>query len=187
MKQFRRIAAVVALPLLLAGGASLAAPAPDAAPEAGADLSVDMGAVRSAQSRLESGLASLGSMAAAAKSDGDASMASCLEDKVARAQDIMNTADAEMLVLKDQSASAQSKAFAAEKLQAAADAMDGVMSAAKGCSGEQELEENDNVTRNELDKTDTIPVEDPTISPTEPPLPPPVDQGQPPTAASPTI
>jgi hypothetical protein len=187
----RLFAMAVALPALLVGGASLAGPAPEgeAAPTEtqGTDQSVDMGAVRSNQARLESSMAKLGEMAQAAKQDGDATRAGCLQDKVTRGQDIMGTATPELMVLRDASASAQAKSFAAEKLQAAADAMDGVMSAAKKCSGEPELESEDDVTRNELDRTETIPVQDPTIAPTEPDVPPAVGEGQPPTVASPSV
>ena len=186
----RMFATIAALPALLVGGVSLAEPAPDAGGESsevsGNDVTVDMGSVRTAQERLESSIAKLGQMAEAAKQDGDASLAGCLQDKVTRGQDIMATATPELMVLRDSTASAQSKAFAAEKLQAAADAMDGVMASAKGCSGEQDLESEDNVTRNELDRTETIPVQDPTIAPTEPDVPPAVDEGQPPTVASPS-
>jgi|GEM_PF-2534601 len=187
----RMFAMAVALPALLIGGVSLAGPAPEdgATQEApsGNDQTVDIGAVRGAEQRLESSMAKLGQMAQAAKSDGDATLAGCLQDKVTRGRDIMATATPELMVLRDASASAQAKSFAAEKLQAAADAMDGVMSAAKGCSGEQELENEDDVTRNEVDKTETIPVQDPTIAPTEPDVPPAVDESQPPTVASPSI
>ena len=189
----RMFAMVVALPALLVGGVSLAEPAPEGdAPssptseDAGNDMTVDMGAARSAQQRLEDSMAKLGQMAEAAKRDGDAALAGCLQDKVTRGQDIVATANPEIMVLRDSTASAQSKAFAAEKLQAAADAMDGVMASAKGCSGEQDLENEDNVTRNELDRTETIPVQDPTIALTEPDVPPAVDEGQPPTVASPS-
>lgn len=187
----RMFAMAVALPALLVGGVSLAGPAPEegAKSEApsGTDQTVDLGSVRSNQQRLESSMAKLGQMAEAAKADGDAAMAGCLQDKVTRGQDIMATATPEIMVLRDSSASAQAKSFAAEKLQAAADAMDNVVSAAKGCSGEQELESEDDVTRNELDRTEQIPLQDPTISPTEPDVPPAVDEGQPPTVASPSI
>ena len=190
IRLFAMAAALPALlPLLLGGGLSLAAPAPDApesSAEAGTDKTYDRGAVSKAQSRLEGSMAQLGKMAQAAKSDGDAQLAGCLEDKVTRGQDIMSTATPELMVLRDSTASAQAKSFAAEKLQAAANAMDGVMASAKGCSGEQDLENEDDVTRNELDKTDGIPIQDPTIAPTEPDIPPAVDQAQPPTVASPS-
>ncbi len=185
----RLFAMAAALPALLVGGLSLAAPAPDApAPsqDAGSDKTYDVGAVSEAQSRLEGSMAQLGKMAQAAKSDGDAQLAGCLEDKVTRGQDIVSTATPELMVLRDSTASAQAKSFAAEKLQAAANAMDGVMASAKGCSGEQELEDRDDVTRNELDKTDGIPIQDPTIAPTVPDVPPAIDQAQPPTVASPS-
>lgn len=189
-RRFRRFAMVAALPALFVGGLSFAAPAPEA-PSAssesdGTDKTYDRAAVSKAQARLEGSMAKLGEMAQAAKNEGDATLAGCLEDKVTRGKDIMGTATPELLVLRDASASAQAKVFAAEKLQAAADAMDGVMAAARGCSGEQELESEDDVTRNELDKTDAIPVQDPTIAPTEPDVPPAVDEGQPPTVASPS-
>lgn len=190
----RMFAMAVALPALLVGGVSLAGPAPQDEPSeapseapGGNDVTVDMGAVRSAQSRLEDSMAKLGEMAQRAKQGGDATMASCLEDKVTRGNDIMATATPELMVLRDSTASAQSKAFAAEKLDAAADAMDGVMSSAKRCSGEQELDSEDNVTTNEVDKTETIPVQDPTIAPTKPNVPPAVDDAQPPSVASPSI
>lgn len=189
----RMFAMAVALPALLVGGVSLAGPAPEptanggqAEAPGGTDQTVDMGVVRGAQNRLESSMAKLGQMAETAKKDGDVTLAGCLEDKVTRGKDIMATATPELMVLRDATASAQSKAFAAEKLQAAADAMDGVVAAARGCSGEQDLENEDNVTRNELDRTETIPVQDPTIAPTEPDVPPAVDEGQPPSVASPS-
>jgi len=183
-------AMAVALPALLVGGVSLAEPAPEAGDESseasGNDVTVDMAAARGAQERLESAMAKLGQMAEAAKQDGDASLAGCLQDKVTRGKDILATANPEIMVLRDSTASAQSKSFAAEKLQAAADAMDAVMASAKGCSGEQDLENEDNVTRNQLDRTETIPVQDPTVAPTQPDVPPAVDEGQPPTVASPS-
>jgi hypothetical protein len=189
------VSMVAALPALLVGGLSLAAPAPEAptaegsgaANSDGTDKTYDRAAVSKALQSLETSMAKLGQMAQAAKKDGDVTLAGCLQDKVTRGQDIMATATPEELVLRDASASAQAKAFAAEKLQAAAGAMDAVMSAAQACSGEQELQDEDDVTRNQLDKTDTIPVQDPTIAPTEPDVPPAVDEGQPPTAASPSI
>ncbi len=187
----RSIALAVALPALLVGGASLAAPAeesqPQSQPETGTDKTVDTAAVASAQSRIESNMAKLGEMAQAAKRDGDAQLAGCLQDKVTRGQDIVATATPETMVLRDSAASAQAKAFASEKLQAAADAMDAVVASAKGCSGDQELESEDDVTRNELDKTESIPVQDPTLAPTQPDVPPAIDEAQPPTVASPSI
>lgn len=187
VRMFARVAALPALlPVLLIGTLSLAAPAPDAPAEAGSDRTYDRGAVSKAQARLEGSMVQLGKMAQAAKSDGDAQLAGCLEDKVTRGQDIMSTATPELMVLRDTTASAQAKSFAAEKLQAAASAMDGVMASAKGCSGEQDLENEDDVTRNELDKTDGIPLQDPTIAPTVPDVPPAIDAAQPPTVASPS-
>ncbi len=186
----RLFSMAAALPAILVGGLSLAAPAPEASDgssaEGGADKTYDSDAVAKAQSRLEASMAQLGQMAQAAKSDGDAQLAGCLEDKLTRGQDITSTATPEIMVLRDSTASAQSKSFAAEKLQAAANAMDDVVASAKGCSGEQDLENEDDVTRNELDKTDAIPIQDPTIAPTVPDVPPAVDNGQPPSVASPS-
>ncbi len=195
-RRFAALAALApALALVLVGGSSLAGPAPDSkgssspsqgADENGSDRTVDTSGVASDQRRLESSMATLGGMAQSAKQDGDAVLAACLEDKVTRGRDVMDVATGELMVIRDQNSSAQQKSFAAEKLGAAADRMDGIVASAKGCSGDQSLEQEDDVARNELDKTEQIPLEDPTIAPTESPVPPAVDQGQPPTVASPT-
>lgn len=180
---------ILAAPLLLVGGVTLAGPAPGTggreSPDA--DRDIDTVSVSKAQKRIESGMALLGERLRAAKEANDAPLAGCLEDKVVRGRDIMNTATAELLVLRDKSASSQAKTFAAEKLKAAADRMDDLIENAEACLGTDGLEEEDNVTRNELDRDKAIPIEDPTSPPTKPAIPPAIDPLQPPTVASPTI
>lgn len=213
MRPRSRIAALLAAPLLLVAGSSLAGPAtsapkaeegkppaptsPDgAAPGApdgdgpgGDELPDDrpgMGDVPSLKNNLESGLAELGQLAEGAKQDGDAVRAACAQDKLDRGRSVMEVATGELLVIQDSGSSQQQKAFAVEKLQAAADRMARLVEQADGCSGDTSPEDEDDLTRNEVDEPTTIPVEDPTLVGGDPTVLPPADAETPVAIGSPS-
>ncbi len=104
----------------------------------------------------------------------------------------MELATGEMLVIRDQSASNEARSFAAEKLQAASERLDDLVEQAKECAGDKSPEDSDDETRNEVEEEPTIPIADPTlgggVGGTKPPrLPPPVDDGMPPSVGSPSV
>lgn len=125
-------------------------------------------------------------MSEGAKADGDAVRAACVQDKVDHGRDVMEVATGEILILRDAKATGREKSLASEKLQAAAERMKGLVKAARACSGDQAPEEQDNVTRNELDEQQNVPLADPTQPGVTPPVPSPVDPTTPQTVASPS-
>lgn len=194
-----RWSALAALPLLLAAGSSAAGPAPEqpapAPPppaeqspqEDTSDRGPSTASVPGIKTRLESGLAELASLAERAKGEGDAVLAACILDKLERGRDVMEVATGELMVIQDGSTTQRQKAFAVEKLQAAADRMDRLVEAAQACTGDQAPEDEDDLTRNEVDEPQTIPVEDPTLGGGEPPVLPPLDSTDPVSIASPSV
>ena len=126
-------------------------------------------------------------MAEAAKADGDAVLSACILDKLERGRDVMEVATGELMVIQDAGATSRQKSFAVEKLAAAADRMDGLVESGQACTGDQAPEDEDDLTRNEVDEPQTVPVADPTLGGGQPPVLPPVESTQPVTVASPSV
>ena len=188
----RRISILLALPLLLAGGSSLAgpaAPAPDAkAPSAGqSDRGPDMSSVPGLQRRVEQAVAELGALGKQAEADGDATRAACVKGWQQKGQVAMEVATGEIMVLRDGSSTAQQKSFAVEKLAATAERLDTIVSQARKCGGDQAPEDQDDVTTTEVDQQNTIPIENPTLGGGASPVPPAGDPNLPTSAASPSM
>jgi hypothetical protein len=188
---------LLALPLLLAGAAGpapegeAAAPEPptgEVAPEGGeADRGADIGSVPSIQRRLENAVAELGIMAQQAESDGDATRSACVKSWQQKGQDAMEVATSELLVIRDANSTDLQRSFAVEKLDATAERLETIVSQARKCSGDQSPEDEDDVARTEVDVTQTIPLQDPTLGGGTSPVLPPVDPNLPSTAASPAM
>lgn len=148
--------------------------------------------VPAVQREMEADLTKLGDLASDAKRDKDLVRASCVLDKQERAEGVMELATGELLVIRDAAATPEARSFAVEKLQAAASRLDELVQLAKDCMGDQSPEMSDDETKNEVQNSPLIPIADPTVGGSvgggKPPvLPPPVDDGQPPTVGSPSM
>lgn len=171
-----------------------AAPAEGAAPAAdGAALPATANvSVPAVQRDMEKDLTVIGDLAADAKRDTDLVRAACVLDKQERAEGVMELATGELLVIRDASATPEARSFSVEKLQAAASRLDDLVQLAKDCMGDQSPEMSDEDTKNQVQTSPLIPVADPTVGGSvgggKPPvLPPPVDDGTPPTVGSPSM
>jgi hypothetical protein len=178
------------------GGASEAPPAADtaeaSAPAEGAAAPAATVSVPKVQRDMETDMAVLGDIATDAKRDADLVRAACVLDKQERAQGVMELATGELLVIRDASASSEARSFAVEKLQAAASRLDDLVQQARDCVGDQSPEMSDDETDNDVKENPLIPIADPTVGGSvgggKPPvLPPPVDDGFPPTVGSPSM
>jgi hypothetical protein len=159
----------------------------DPADETSSDVGPETASAPVSKQRLEQAMASIGRIAADAKARGDAVRAACVLDKQERGQAVMEVATGELLVIGDSSSTPRQRGFAAEKLHAAADRLDGLAEQASLCGGDQTPEDADDVTRNEVDEAQTVPVADPTRDGAGgSPVPPPVDDHQPVSVASPS-
>jgi hypothetical protein len=172
-----------------AGQPEAAAGQPEAATAPPATSTVSVPAVRR---DMEAGMSTLGELAAEAKRDADLVRAACVLDKQERAQGVMELATSELMIIRDDAASTEARSFAVEKLQAAAERLDDLVSEARDCMGDKSPEVSDDVTRNEVKQDPPIPIADPTVGgglgggkPSG--LPPPVDDGVPPTVGSPSM
>lgn len=195
-----------------AGGASAGPPAsPEASPEPAADGPASSGApaegqpeaaaappatstvsVPAVRREMEAGMSKLGELASDAKRDADLVRAACVLDKQERAQGVMELATGELLTIRDEAASTEARSFAVEKLQAAAERLDDLVAEARDCMGDKSPEVSDDETRNEVKQEPTIPIADPTVGGgvgggRQPGMPPPVDDGVPPTVGSPSM
>ncbi|MCA9654366.1 MAG: hypothetical protein KC501_30880 [Myxococcales bacterium] len=141
---------------------------------------------------MEANMAVLGDLASDAKRDSDLVRAACVLDKQERAQGVMELATGELLVIRDANAGADARGFATEKLVAASQRLEGLVEQARECVGDKTPEQSDDVTRNEVDESPTIPIPDPTVGGgagggKPPGMPPPVDDGMPPSVGSPSL
>lgn len=135
------------------------------------------------RTQMEEGMSEIGNLATEARAEADLVRATCILDKQDRANDVMELGTGELLVIRDDNATAQSRQFALEKLDAAAGRIDRLVEEAKECAGQKGPEDDIDVTRNESDEPRTIPAWDPTAGLGNSPVPPPVDGGWPPAAS----
>lgn len=175
--------AMLCLPVWLLSVASHAAPPP---PAPAAAPAVAAPAVGQSRAKIEAAMSELGQLTAEAEGDQDVARAACLVDKRDRGGEVMELVTGELLVVQDAGATEQQRSFAAEKLSALADRMDGLVDQARACSGDTAPEDKDDKTRTEVDERPTVPYADPTVGGARPPVPPPVDDARPPTVESPT-
>lgn len=170
-----------------------AAPAEGAAPaESPSQAATATVSVPAVQREMEKDLTLIGDLASDAKRDTDLVRAQCVLDKQERAEGVMELATGELLVIRDASASAEARSFAVEKLQAAASRLDDLVQLARDCMGDQSPEMSEEDTKNQVQTSPLIPVADPTVGGSvgggKPPvMPPPVDDGMPPTVGSPSM
>jgi hypothetical protein len=210
MRNSSRVLAGVCGAWLVLGGAGGASAGPPASPEPVTDAPVPAEGQPAADGQpaappstatvsvpavrrdMETGMSTLGEIAADAKRDADLVRAACVLDKQERAQGVMELATGELLTIRDEAASTEARSFAVEKLQAAAERLDDLVAQAKDCMGDKSPEVSDDETRNEVKQDPPIPVADPTVGGgvgggRPPVLPPPVDDGVPPTVGSPSM
>lgn len=183
--------AVVCLPLWLLSGAAprdvwAAPPPPAPEPEAAAAAPAPVAGVGESRAKIEEAMTELGRLTAEADGDKDVVRVACLVDKQERGSEVMELVTTEVLVVQDGGSTDQQRLFAAEKLSALADRMDGLVEQARACDGDNRPEDKDDKTRTEVDERPTVPYADPTLGGGAPPVPPPVDDGRPPTVESPT-
>ncbi len=179
--------ALMCLPVWLLSVGSHAAPAPvEAAPAADAATPAPSVTLGQSRSRIEEGMSELGRLTASADTDKDVVRAACLVDKQERGSEVMELVTAELLVVQDAGATEQQRSFATEKLGALSDRVSRLVEEARACSGNTGPEDKDDKTRTQVDERPTIPYADPTVGGARPPVPPPVDDGRPPTVESPT-
>jgi hypothetical protein len=132
---------------------------------------------------MESGMSQIGELAVQARGDQDLVRATCVLDKQARANDVMDLGTSELLIIRDSGTSEQARAFALEKLEAASARVDKLVTEAKECSGQAGPEDKVDVTRRVSDEPDTIPILNPTLGLGDSPIPPAVGGGWPPAAS----
>ncbi len=170
---------------LAAGSVEPEAPATDTLPdepvldEAGASVP----GASSLRAKMEAGMSEIGELAVEARSDEDLVRATCVLDKQDRANDVMDLGTSELLIIRDSATNEQARAFALEKLEAASGRIDKLVTEAKACSGQQGPEDEVDVTRNDADEPDTIPILNPTAGLGDNPVLPPIDGGWPPAAS----
>lgn len=182
-----RAMAVLCLPVWLLSGATHAAPPPPAPePEPAAAGPAPTVGVGESRAKIEASMTELGQLTAEADSDKDVVRVACLVDKQDRGGEVMELVTTEVLIVQDGGSTDQQRQFAAEKLGALADRMDGLVEQARACAGDARPEDKDDKTRTEVDERPTVPFADPTVGGGRPPVPPPVDDGRPPTVESPT-
>lgn len=131
-------------------------------------------------------MANLGELAEDALSDSDSVRAACVVDKRERGSGVMELATADLIVATDTSADQAEQNFAVQKLEASSDRLDQLVEQARGCLGESTPNTDDDTTNNDVDETQSVAIADPTAIGRQPPVPPPVDDGRPPTVGSPT-
>lgn len=119
------------------------------------------------QARLEAGMGTLGSLVADARSEEDLVRLNCVLDKRDRADEVRKLANTELMVIRDRNQAEEARTFAAEKLAAAADRLEGLVEAARMCQGDQAPEDEVDVTRTEADQKESIPVNDPASGSTQ--------------------
>lgn len=180
---------VVAAVALLISVPTFAAPAPtdapaadDGAPEAGAPPK----SAGEARRVLEASMSTLGDLAADAVADSDSVRAACVVDKRDRGSGVMELATADLLVATDSGADAAERNFALQKVEASAGRLEQLVEQARGCLGDGTPNDNDDTASNDVDETQSVAMADPTAIGRQPPVPPPVDDGRPPTVGSPT-
>ena len=110
-----------------------------------------------------------------AREDSDMVRLNCLVDKRDRADEVMELATDELLVIRNPQTTEQARAFAREKLEAAATRLEGLVQEAAICDGDQAPEDSNDATRNESSEPKTIPVNDATGAAPGPKLPPVLD------------
>lgn len=148
----------------------------------------DARSVAEIQRSLEQTLQAMGELAAESREESDIVRADCIRQKNARAEETMELATNEILVIRDSGTSEQARAFAIEKLQAADERLSTLATEARACSGVLEPEDEDGVTSNDQDEANPVPVADPTTPPFLRPTLPPLDPDtRPPVVASPTL
>ncbi len=174
--------AVVCVSAWLLSVASHAAPAP-AAPPAAPQSVPPAGQSRA---NIEAAMAELGRLTAQADTDQDVVRAACLVDKQDRGREVMELVTGELLVVNDGGSTDQQRQFATEKLGALSDRMGRLVEEARTCSGDKGPEKKDDKTRTQVDERPTVPYADSTVGGIKPPVPPPVDDGKPPTVDSPS-
>jgi hypothetical protein len=106
-------------------------------------------------------MTTLGGLVADARSEEDLVRLNCVLDKRDRADEVRKLANTELMVIRDRKQAEQARIFAAEKLSAAADRLDGLVEAARMCQGDLAPEDQVDVTRTDADQKQTIPVNDP--------------------------
>jgi hypothetical protein len=177
-----RAMALVCVPAWLLSVATHAAPAPEA-PPATPEAVPSAGKSRAS---IEEAMAELGRLTSAADTDKDVVRAACLVDKQERGREVMELVTGELLVVNDGGSTDQQRQFATEKLGALSDRMTRLVEEARSCTGDTGPERKDDKTRTQVDERPTVPYADPTAGGIRPPVPPPVDDGKPPTVESPT-
>ncbi|WP_434419741.1 hypothetical protein [Nannocystis pusilla] len=136
--------------------------APDSAAAAAAAASpIASAGVGSARGTIERGMTELGTLLTRARQSGDMGRTACVQDKHDRAEIVLEVATGELLVLQDSSADGQSRAFAGEKLNEAAERISGLVGQARACQGDQEQKRSD--AQNTANQPKTVIPTDPTF------------------------
>jgi hypothetical protein len=183
-----RAMALACLPVWLLSAATHAAPPPAPEPEAApvSATAVTPVGIGISRANIDAAMTELGQLTSQADGESDVVRAACLIDKQERGGEVMELVTNEVLVIQDAGSNDQQRTFAAEKLGALSDRMNGLVDQARACAGDASPEDKDNKTRTEVDERPTVPFADPTASGGRAPVPPPVDDGRPPTVESPT-
>lgn len=212
MRNRARVVAGVCGAWLLLGGAGGASAGPPATTEPAGEAAPDEAAtpaepattepaaprpaatvsVPAVERDMEADMAELGDIATDAKRDADLVRAACVLDKQERAQGVMELATGELLVIRDETTTAEARGFAVEKLQAAAARLDDLVQQAKDCVGDQSPDMSEDETTNEEQQGFLVPIADPTVGGSvgggkPPAMPPPIDDAAPPTVGSPSM
>jgi len=135
--------------------------------------------------RQEAAMGAIGELEQQARDDADAARAACVADKRLQAQEAMELATSELLIVRDASSSPQARTLAAEKFGALVSNLEGLVAQARACMGQDEVDRDDQDGRTNVDDAGTVPVDAPTRPASEPSLPPAVGDTRPPAVASP--
>jgi hypothetical protein len=106
---------------------------------------------------MNAAMSELGELGIDAKSDSDIVRAACVLDKQDRANNVMDLATSEALIVKDGSTGDTARRFAGEKLNEAAAKLQDLVLEAKACTGGDGPEHEADVVRNEADEPRTVP------------------------------
>ncbi len=171
MSKIHVSAALLGLSVLWFSWQSWAQPAAEESPASTVSIA-DMPELRA---QMQSHMEKIGKQFTEAKKVGDFVRMACVRDKQQGAQQVVELATVELLIVNDSNAKMEARSFAAEKFAAAEQRMGNLANEAIACDGESSPEVENRETKTDCIEPQTIPVNNPTSIPLDNPVPPPLD------------